>query len=58
MDKYDTLEFSRVKAIIVYVCLRNFLCVLINTNSNNLLFYDIEPFSPLMQGRLMVLDVC
>jgi hypothetical protein len=32
MDKYDTLEYSRVKAITVSVRLRNFLCVLINTN--------------------------
>jgi hypothetical protein len=32
MDKYDTLEYSRVKAIMVFVRLRNFLCALINTN--------------------------
>jgi hypothetical protein len=32
MDKYDTLEYSWVKAITVSVRLRNFLCVLINTN--------------------------
>jgi hypothetical protein len=33
MDNYDTLEYSRVKAIAVSVCLRNFLCALINTNT-------------------------
>jgi hypothetical protein len=33
MDKYDTLEYFRVKAIIVSVRLWNFLCALINTNS-------------------------
>jgi hypothetical protein len=32
MDKYDTLKYSRVKAITVSVRLRNFLCALINTN--------------------------
>jgi hypothetical protein len=32
MDKYDTLEYSWVKAITLSVCLRNFLCALINTN--------------------------
>jgi hypothetical protein len=32
VDKYDTLEYSRVKAITVSVRLRNFLCALINTN--------------------------
>jgi hypothetical protein len=32
MDKYDTLEYSRVKAIMVSVCLRNFLCGLTITN--------------------------
>jgi hypothetical protein len=32
VDKYDTLEHSRVKAITVSVRLRNFLCALINTN--------------------------
>jgi hypothetical protein len=37
MDKYDTLEYSRVKAIMVSVHLRNFLCVLININSSHLL---------------------
>jgi hypothetical protein len=26
--------------------------------SINLLFYDTDPFSPFMQGKLMVLDVC
>jgi hypothetical protein len=31
---------------------------LMETASNNLLFYDIDPFSPFMQGKLMVLDVC
>jgi hypothetical protein len=25
--------------------------------SRNLLFYDIDPFSPFMQGKLTVLDV-
>jgi hypothetical protein len=25
--------------------------------SINLIFYDIDPFSPFMQGKLMVLDV-
>jgi hypothetical protein len=33
MDKYDTLEYSRIKAITIYVRLQNFLCVLINTNT-------------------------
>jgi hypothetical protein len=33
MDKYDTLEYSRVKAITIYVRLWNFLFVLINTNT-------------------------
>jgi hypothetical protein len=32
MDKYDTLEYSRVKAITVSVRLRNFLCALTITN--------------------------
>jgi hypothetical protein len=32
MDKYDTLEYSQVKAITVSMCLRNFLCVLTITN--------------------------
>jgi hypothetical protein len=32
VDKYDTLEYSRVKAITISVRLRNFLCALINTN--------------------------
>jgi hypothetical protein len=32
MDKYDTLEYSRVKAITVFMCLRNFLCALTITN--------------------------
>jgi hypothetical protein len=32
VDKYDTVEYSRVKAITVSVRLRNFLCALINTN--------------------------
>jgi hypothetical protein len=32
VDKYDTLEHSRVKVITVSMCLRNFLCALINTN--------------------------
>jgi hypothetical protein len=32
MDKYNTLEYSRVKAITISVHLRNFLCALINTN--------------------------
>jgi hypothetical protein len=32
VDKYDTLKCSRIKAIIVSVCLCNFLCALINTN--------------------------
>jgi hypothetical protein len=32
MDKYDTLEYSWVKAITVFVRLRNFLCALININ--------------------------
>jgi hypothetical protein len=30
---------------------------LVETISNNLLLYDIDPFSPFMQGKLMVLDV-
>jgi hypothetical protein len=34
MDKYDTLEYTRVKAIMVSVRLRNSLCALINTNSS------------------------
>jgi predicted membrane protein len=33
MDKYDTLEYSRVKAVTVFMRLQNFLCVLINTNN-------------------------
>jgi hypothetical protein len=33
MDKYDTLEYSRIKAITVSVRLQNFLCALIKTNS-------------------------
>jgi hypothetical protein len=32
MDKYDTLEYSRAKAITVFVHLRNFLCALTITN--------------------------
>jgi hypothetical protein len=32
MDKYDDLEYSRVKSITVSVHLWNFLCALINTN--------------------------
>jgi hypothetical protein len=32
MDKCDTLEYSRVKAIMVSVCLQNSLCALININ--------------------------
>jgi hypothetical protein len=32
VDNYDTLEYSRVKAIAVSVRLRIFLCTLINTN--------------------------
>jgi hypothetical protein len=32
MDKYDTLEYSWVKAITVSMHLQNFLCALINTN--------------------------
>jgi hypothetical protein len=32
VDKYDTLEYSRVKVITVSVHLQNFLCALINTN--------------------------
>jgi hypothetical protein len=30
----------------------------VETVSNNLLFYDFNPFSPFMLGKLMVLDVC
>jgi hypothetical protein len=33
MDKYDTLEYSRVKAITVFMRLQNFLCALTITNS-------------------------
>jgi hypothetical protein len=33
VDKYETLEYSRVKAITVSVHLWNFLCALINTNT-------------------------
>jgi hypothetical protein len=33
MDKYDTLEYSQVKAITVFVRLRIFLCALIITNN-------------------------
>jgi hypothetical protein len=32
MAKYDTLEYSRVKAITVSVRLQNFMCVLTFTN--------------------------
>jgi hypothetical protein len=32
VDKYDTLEYSRVKAITVSVHLQNFLCALPITN--------------------------
>jgi hypothetical protein len=32
MDKYDTLEYSWVKATLVSVHLRIYLCALINTN--------------------------
>ena len=32
MDKYDTLEYSRVKAIAVSVHLRIYLCAFKNTN--------------------------
>jgi hypothetical protein len=32
VDKYDTLEYSRVKAITVFVRLRNFICTLTITN--------------------------
>jgi hypothetical protein len=33
MDKYDTMEYSQVKAITVFVRLQNSLCALINTNN-------------------------
>ena len=33
MDKYDTLEYSRVKATAVSVRLRIYLCAFKNTNS-------------------------
>jgi hypothetical protein len=55
VDKYDTLEYSRVKAIIVSVHLWNFLCVLINTN---------KLFTPVAREAIGVkdfdidLDVC
>jgi hypothetical protein len=32
MDKYNTLEYFQVKAITIFVRLRNFLCALYNTN--------------------------
>ena len=32
MDKYDTLEYSRMKATAVSVCLRIYLCAFKNTN--------------------------
>jgi hypothetical protein len=32
MDKYDTLKYSRVKAITVFMSLQNFLCALTITN--------------------------
>jgi hypothetical protein len=31
---------------------------LVEIVNNNLLLYDNDPFSPFMQGKLMVLDVC
>jgi hypothetical protein len=39
MDKYDTLEYSWVKAITVSVRLQNFLCALINTNNSLILLW-------------------
>jgi hypothetical protein len=33
MDKYDTLEYSRVKAIVLSMRLRNFLYALTITNT-------------------------
>jgi hypothetical protein len=33
VDKYDTLKYSRVKAIMVSMRLQNFLCTLTITNS-------------------------
>jgi hypothetical protein len=32
VNKYDTLEYSQVKAITVSIRLQSFLCALINTN--------------------------
>ena len=33
MDKYDTLEYSRVKATAVSICLQIYLCAIKNTNT-------------------------
>jgi hypothetical protein len=40
MDKYDTLEYSWIKAITVSMHLWNFLCTLINTN--NVLLVELK----------------
>jgi hypothetical protein len=47
MDKYDTLEYSRVKAITVFVRLQNFPCALTITNSPQL---HLDP--PFIGGTL------
>ena len=35
MDKYDTLEYSRVKATMISMCLRIYLCAFKNTNTHD-----------------------
>jgi hypothetical protein len=53
MDKYDTLEYSRVKVITVSVRLRNFLRALINANK----LFDVVA-KEAMDIKILILILC
>ena len=61
MDKYDTLEYSWMKATVVSVCLRIYLCAFKNTNklSGTVARETIGNFdTSLMSTHLVVTSFC
>ena len=55
MDKYDTLEYSRVKATAVSVRLRIYLCAFKNTNIDHIGVGDVGELVALLGEALDIL---